>query len=38
MEKAASEKLLVADMHLGQAEFAHILSEGNGYRISYSEK
>ncbi|WP_326933859.1 hypothetical protein [Klebsiella oxytoca] len=38
MEKAVSEKLNVAGMHLGQAGFASVLRTGNGYCISYSEK
>ena len=38
LEKAVREKLIIAGMHLGQAGFANILSAGNGYRISYSEK
>lgn len=36
MKKAASEKLLIAGMHLGQEGFASVLREGSGYRISYS--
>lgn len=38
LEKAVSEKLLIAGMHLGQAGFAHVLREGNGYRISCTDK
>lgn len=38
MEKAVSENLLIAGMHLSQAGFASVLREGSGYRISYSEK
>lgn len=38
MEKAVSEKLLIAGMHLSQAGFASVLREGSGYRISYAEK
>lgn len=37
MQKAVSEKLIIAGMHLSQAGFALVLREGNGYRISYSE-
>lgn len=37
MEKAVSEKLLIAGMHLSQAGFARVFKEGSGYRISYSE-
>lgn len=36
MEKAVSENLIIAGMHLSQAGFASILREGYGYRISYS--
>ncbi|GGD18382.1 MBL fold metallo-hydrolase [Franconibacter daqui] len=38
MEKAVSEKLLIAGMHLSQAGFASVLRNGSGYRISYAEK
>ncbi|MEB5922425.1 MBL fold metallo-hydrolase [Franconibacter daqui] len=38
MEKAVSEKLLIAGMHLSQAGFASVLRDGSGYRISYAEK
>ena len=38
MEKAVSEKLIIAGMHLSQVGFASVLREGSGYRISYSEK
>ncbi len=38
MEKAVSEKLIIAGMHLSQAGFASINREGDGYCISYSEK
>ncbi|WP_353613289.1 MBL fold metallo-hydrolase [Mangrovibacter phragmitis] len=38
MEKAVSEKLLIAGMHLSHAGFASVLRKGNGYRISYCEK
>ncbi|MCU7786308.1 MBL fold metallo-hydrolase, partial [Lelliottia amnigena] len=38
MEKAVSEKLIIAGMHLSQAGFASVFREGSGYRISYSEK
>jgi hypothetical protein len=38
MEQAASEKLLIAGMHLNQAGFARILRDGSGYRIDYAEK
>lgn len=37
-EKAVSEKLIIAGMHLSQTGFASILREDYGYRISYSEK
>ncbi|WP_410216182.1 MBL fold metallo-hydrolase [Klebsiella quasipneumoniae] len=38
MEKAVSEKLNVAGMHLDQAGFTSVISIGSGYCISYSEK
>ncbi|KFD18971.1 metallo-beta-lactamase [Tatumella ptyseos ATCC 33301] len=38
MEKAVSEKLIIAGMHLSQAGFARVLKEGNAYRISCSER
>ena len=38
LEKAVSEKLLIAGMHLGQAGFGHVLRDGNGYRISWTDK
>lgn len=37
MEEAASEKLLIAGMHLSQAGFASILRADSGYQISYAE-
>lgn len=37
MEKAVSEKLLIAGMHLSQAGFASVLRDGSGYRISYAK-
>jgi len=38
MEKAVSEKLIIAGMHLSQAGFASVHRDGSGYRIFYSEK
>lgn len=37
MEKAVSQKMFIAGMHLGQAGFASILRAGNGYRMSWSQ-
>ncbi|MGK3226619.1 MBL fold metallo-hydrolase [Enterobacter soli] len=37
MEHAASKKMLIAGMHLGQAGFARIVRAGNGYRMVWSE-
>lgn len=37
MGKAASKKMLIAGMHLGQSGFARILRAGNGYRMVWSE-
>ncbi len=38
MQQAASEKLLIAGMHLNQTGFARVSREGCGYRIDYTEK
>ncbi|MGR4049765.1 MBL fold metallo-hydrolase [Kosakonia cowanii] len=38
MEQAASEKVLIAGMHLSQTGFARVSREGSGYRIDYAEK
>lgn len=38
MEKAVSEKLTIAGMHLSQAGFARVFRDVGGYRISYGEK
>lgn len=34
--QAASEKLLIAGMHLGEPGFARVVAAGKGYRIEYS--
>ena len=37
LAQAASEKLLVAGMHLDRSGFANVLKAGQGYRIAYRE-
>ncbi|EMY3086616.1 MBL fold metallo-hydrolase [Raoultella ornithinolytica] len=37
LAQAASEKLLVAGMHLDRSGFANVLKVGQGYRIAYRE-
>lgn len=38
LEKAASRKMLIAGMHIGQEGFARIIRESTGYRISCAEQ